>query len=150
VQRSTTDGDGLDRRPGGADDATVEAVGKLSEAVETVERARGALYTFHQLMGHADLQLGEAAGLLRAAGHPEIADRLETEVVGRNVVSGRWTFQVVEEFDDDYWSVVRAEEKAVRDTLVAGIRHIYEAEMKVDRRTPGKPGHEAVPANASN
>jgi len=150
VQRSTTGDNGLDRRPEGADDATVAAVGKLSEAVETVERARGALYTFHQLMGHADLQLGEAVDQLRAAGHQDIANRLETEVVGRNVVSGRWTFQVVEEFDDDYWSVVRAEEKAVRDALMAGVRHVYEAEMKADRRTPGKSGHEAVPANGSN
>jgi hypothetical protein len=108
------------------------------------------LYTFHQLMGHADLQLGEAVDQLRAAGHHDIADRLETEVVGRNVVSGRWTFQVVEEFDDDYWSVVRAEEKAVRDALLEGVRHVYEAEMKADRRTPGRSGHEAVPANGSN
>ena len=31
------------------DDRTVEAVGKLTEALETVERARGHLYSFHQL-----------------------------------------------------------------------------------------------------
>ncbi|CAN5179922.1 hypothetical protein BH09ACT8_BH09ACT8_11070 [soil metagenome] len=141
---------GLDRRPAGADDATVQAVGKLSEAAETVERARGALYTFHQLIGHADLQLGDAAGMLRTAGHLEIADRLEAEVVGRNVLSGRWTFQIVEEFDDDYWSVVRTHEKVVRDTLMAGMRHVYEAEMKADRRTPGEAGHEVAPANGCN
>lgn len=144
------DESGLDRRPGGADDATVEAVGKLSEAVETVERARGALYTFHQLMGHADLQLGEAADLLRAAGHRGFAETLTNELVGRNVISGRWTFQVVEEFDDDYWSVVRAHERSVRDALMAGVRHVYEAEMKAARRTPGQPGHEATPADGRN
>ena len=136
---------GLDRRPAGADDATVEAVGKLSEALETVERARGALYTFHQLMGHADIQAGEAVDKLRAAGHRDIADRLDTDLVGRNVVSGRWTFQVVEEFDDDYWTVFRDHEKAVRQTLMDGVRHVYEAEMKQSERTPGRPGHEAAP-----
>jgi hypothetical protein len=47
-------------RPEGVDDATVEAVGAVSEALECVERARGDLYSFHQLMGHADLLLGEA------------------------------------------------------------------------------------------
>ncbi|BBY85401.1 Uncharacterised protein [Mycolicibacterium tokaiense] len=99
--------DRLDRRPAGVDDATVEAVGKLSEALETVERARGALYTFHQLMGHADLQAGEASEQLRAAGHGDIADRLDTDLVGRNVLPGRWTFQVVEEFDEGYWQVFR-------------------------------------------
>ncbi len=75
VLRTTVGQDGLERRPEGTDDATVGAVGKLSEALETVERARGALYTFHQLIGHADLQLGEAATMLRSAGHPDIAER---------------------------------------------------------------------------
>jgi len=137
--------DSLDRRPAGVDDATVEAVGKLSEALETVERARGALYTFHQLMGHADLQAGEASEQLRAAGHGDIADRLDTDLVGRNVLPGRWTFQVVEEFDEGYWQVFRDHERTVRHDLMQGIPHVFEAEMKRDRRTPGQPGHEAVP-----
>ncbi|MGB3482073.1 MAG: hypothetical protein WBB07_07615 [Mycobacterium sp.] len=137
---------GLDRRPAGVDDNTVAAVGKLSEALETVERARGALYDFHQLMGHADLQAGEACDLLRAAGHPEIADLLDTDLVGRNVLPGRWTFQVVEEFDDCYWSVFRTHESAVRQALVNGVRHVFEAEMKQARRTEGRPGHEAAPS----
>jgi hypothetical protein len=98
-------------RPDGVDDATVEAVGAVSEALECVERARGQLYSFHQLMGHADLLLGEACDKLRAAGHQAVADRLETEVVGRNVLYGRWTFQIVEEFDDNYWSVWRGHER---------------------------------------
>lgn len=136
---------GLDRRIAGADDGTVEAAGKLSEALETVERARGALYTFHQLMGHADAQVGEARDLLREAGHPQLAERLDTELVGRNVVSGRWTFQLVEEFDDQYWSVFRRHEHAIRDELLGGVRHVFEAEMKQARRTAGHPGHEAAP-----
>lgn len=137
--------EGLDRRPAGADDDTVEAVGKLSEALETVERARGALYTFHQLMGHADIQVGEARDKLRAAGHAEIAERLDADLVGRNVLPGRWTFQVVEEFDDGYWSVFREHERAVRQTLMGGTRHVFEAEMKDSERTHGRPGHEATP-----
>ena len=91
-------------RPDAMDDATVEAVGAVSEALECVERARGELYSFHQLIGHADLLLGEACDRLRAAGHDAVAERLETEVIGRNVVHGRWTFQIVEDFDDNYWS----------------------------------------------
>ena len=136
---------GLDRRADGISDETVEAVGKVSEALEYVERARGHLYSFHQLMGHADLLLGEACDGLRAAGHPEVADRLETDLVGRNVLYGRWTFQVVEEFDDVYWSVFRDHERSVRDALADGARHVFEAEMKEKRRTKGRPGHEAHP-----
>ncbi|HYP95970.1 MAG TPA: hypothetical protein VER34_23260 [Mycobacterium sp.] len=132
-------------RPDAMDDATVEAVGAVSEALECVERARGELYSFHQLMGHADLLLGEACDRLRAAGHDAVAERLETEVIGRNVVHGRWTFQIVEDFDDNYWSVFREHERRVRDELQRGVRHVFEAEMKERRRSHGKPGHERRP-----
>jgi hypothetical protein len=133
------------RRPEGVDDATVEAVGAVSEALEFVERARGQLYTFHQLLGHADLLLGEACDKLREAGHEAVADRLETEVVGRNVLDGRWTFQIVEEFDDTYWTVFRDHERRVRDELQQGARHVFESDTKDRRRTRGKPGHERRP-----
>ena len=61
------------------EDRTVDAVGKITEALETTERARGHLYSFHQLTGHADLQLGDAVDKLRAAGHSEIADEISVE-----------------------------------------------------------------------
>ena len=63
----------------GYDAATVEAVGKISEALETCERARGHLCSFHQLTGTADLQLGEGVEMLRHAGHGGLADRLEAD-----------------------------------------------------------------------
>ena len=131
-------------RPGGTDDHTVAAVGKVTEALETVERARGRLYDFHQLTGSADLALGDAVDQLREAGHGDLADRIETELVGRNVIEGRWTFQLVEEYDDGYYAAFRACESAARE-LIQGRRHVYEAEMKEDRRTHGRPGHEAHP-----
>ena len=81
-----------------------------------------------------------------ALGRPRpAADRLAEEMVGRNVLHGRWTFQIVEEFDDNYWSVLREHERSVRAELTGGARHVYEAEMKDDRRTRGRPGHEAAP-----
>lgn len=133
------------RTPEGVSSDTVTALGRVSEALETVERARGHLYSFHQLIGHADQQLGDAVDQLRAAGHLEQADRLEHDMVGRNVIDGRWTFQVVEEFDDGYWTRFRDHEGALRTELVEGRRHLLEAEMKETRRTHGRPGHEARP-----
>ncbi|MBN0040739.1 hypothetical protein JN535_11245 [Cellulosimicrobium cellulans] len=129
--------------PPGVSDATVEALGALSEALETTERARGHLYTFHQLTGEADLALGDAVEKLRAAGHAEVADRIAADLVGRNVAPGRWTFQLVEEYDDGYWSVFRDHERAAREELAGGVRHLFEARMKQERRTAGRPGHEA-------
>ena len=133
------------RRPDGVDDATVAAVGLVTEALEWVERARGHLYDVHQMIGHADGLFGEAADALARAGHGDAAGRLRRELVGRNLVAGRWTFQLVEEFDDGYWSEARAHERAVRDDLLDGRRHVFESEMKEARRTHGRPGHEARP-----
>jgi hypothetical protein len=124
---------------------TVEAVGKITEALETVERARGHLYSFHQLTGTADFQLGEGVELLRKARHHELADRLEHDLVGRNVTPGHWTFQIIEEYDDAYWSVFRDFEKQARDTLTDGLRHLFEASLKEQRRTHGHPDHDAGP-----
>jgi hypothetical protein len=133
------------RRPEGVDDKTVEALGKLSESLEVIEDARGSLYRFHRLTGTADLALGEAVDLLREAGHDSLAGEIESRLVGRNVLEGRWTFQIMEEFDDGYWTDFRLEERRVRDDLVGGRRHIFESEMKERRRTRGRPDHEARP-----
>jgi hypothetical protein len=133
--------------PEGADDATIEAVGKLSEAMETVEVARGHLYAFHQLSGRADFQVEEAVGLLREAGHGDLADTLDRELVGRNVLPGRWTFQVIEDYAATYYEPFRRFDAQARE-LVGGLRHLYEAGLKRDRRTRGEPGHQADPSDA--
>ena len=133
------------RRPDGVDDATVEAVGKLSEALEWVERARGHLYSFHQLIGRADFLAEDAADQLEAAGHTELAQQVRSEIVGRNVLHGRWTFQIVEDFDDGYWQPLRDFDEHVRMKLLDGKRHIFEAEMKEKRRSRGRPRHESRP-----
>jgi hypothetical protein len=136
-------------RPDGVTDATIEALGKYSEALEVIEDARGSLYRFHRLTGKADLAIGEAVELFRKAGHDEIADRIEREIIGRNVLEGRWTFQVMEEYDDGYYAAVKASERAARDELVGGRRHVYESEMKERERTHGLRHHEARPHDGS-
>lgn len=133
------------RPPPGVDDPTIDALGKLSEALEAVEVARGNLYAFHRLCGTADLALGDAVDLLRKAGHGALAERIDEELVGRNVLEGRWSFQVVEEYDATYYSVFRGLEQLAREDLADGRRHLYEARMKEDRRTAGERHHEAVP-----
>ncbi len=125
------------RRP--PDPATVEALGKISEALETVERARGHLYSFHQLSGSADLALQEGVAMLRAAGHAELAEEIDAGLVGRNVLPDRWTYQVVEEYDELYWSVFREYENKARQTLAGGRRHLWEADMKARERAGKKP-----------
>ncbi|NBM20768.1 hypothetical protein [Streptomyces sp. GC420] len=133
------------RPPPGMSDTALDALGKLSEALETTERARGHLYSFHQLTGHADLQLDDAVRLLRESGHSEYADVVEREILGRNVIPGHWTFQIAEAYDATYYRPFAAVEEQVRQGLADGRRHLYEARMKENRRTRGHPDHTAGP-----
>jgi hypothetical protein len=137
-----------DRTRPDLDDTTVEALGKLSEALEVAEHARGLLYGFHRLTGTSDLTLQEAVELFRKAGHTELADDLERDLVGRNVIADRWTFQIVEDYDANYWTTFRAFDERARTELSDGDRHVFEARMKQRERTPGHPRHEAGPALA--
>ncbi|MCP9948494.1 hypothetical protein [Actinomadura madurae] len=136
-------------RPRGAGDDAVAAAGRVTEALETTECARGHLYAFHQLTGRADGQLDEAVELLRAAGHDDLADRVAGELIGRNVLRGRWTFQLVEEYDEGYYQAFHRLEGEVRARLTGGLRHVQEAEMKERRRTRGLPEHAAAPEGES-
>ncbi|WP_245595396.1 hypothetical protein [Glycomyces tenuis] len=138
-----------DRRLGGPwraalDEATVIAVGALTEALETVEVARGHLYAFHQLTGSADFKVERAVGLFEAAGHRRIAERLALELLGRNVLPGRWTFQVIEDYEATYYELFRELEREAR-RLTGGLPHVHEADLKRRRRSAGRPGHEATP-----
>lgn len=135
-----------DRTRPDLDDTTVEGLGKLSEALETVDQARGFLYAFHQLTGKADRLLQESVELLERAGATELAADLDRDLVGRNVIADRWTFQIVEDFDENYWGTFRAFDQRARDELAGGDRHVYEARMKQGERTHGHPRHEAGPA----
>jgi hypothetical protein len=136
----------IDRSRPDLDDATVAALGKLSESLETVEQARGLLYGFHQLTGKADRLLQDAVQQFRDAGHSALADDLERDLVGRNVIADRWTFQIVEDFDANYWSAFRAFDQRARAELSDGDQHVLEARMKQRERTSGHPRHQAGPA----
>ncbi|HZQ32905.1 MAG TPA: hypothetical protein VFB19_14370 [Mycobacterium sp.] len=107
-------------RPADTDDAEVKAAGKLSEALETTERARGHLYAFHQLTGRADLLLDDAVTELRQAGQHDLAEHTARQLIGRNVMAGRWSFQVVQEYDDVYYRCFKEIEALVRGRLTDG------------------------------
>jgi hypothetical protein len=135
----------MDNAPDSFDDGVVAALGKASEALEYVERARGHLYTFHQLMGRADIEFGKAVEMLEACGLGSDAEAMSDTVVGRNVLDGRWTFQVVDEFDELYYRVAHDMVRRLERDHVDGQRHLHERRMKSARRSPGVPGHEMNP-----
>jgi len=130
------------RRPPGVPDATVAALGKLSEALEAVEYARGLLYGFHRLSGTADRTLQEAVAMLRDAGHTQIADDIDEALVGRDTIAGQWSFQLVEAYDTGYWQVFRDAEQYARAELNVPARHVREAEMKQQEQDGPPPGRD--------
>lgn len=138
------------QRPEGVSDETVQALGSLSKALETTERARGHLYSFHQLTGTADFELDRAVELLRKAGHSDWAETVRTQVQGRNVIPGHWTFQIVEAYDATYYQPFRELELAAVEELADGRDHLYEAELKEARRTVGHPDHTARPGTSDD
>jgi hypothetical protein len=121
------------------DPATVDAVGKATEALEYVERARGHLYAFHQLIGRADFLFEESAVRLAQAGHREEAASLWRTVVGRDVLEGRWTFEIVERFDDDYYDAAHSEIARLEQRLVGARRHVHEQALRDRRRAENPP-----------
>jgi hypothetical protein len=125
------------QRPAGMSDELVAALGKLSEALEVVEEARGLLYTFHRRSGRADLTLQEAVQALHDAGEHGAAQQVADVLVGRDVIPGCWTFQIVEQYDAQYWQPFRAVEAEVRQWFAGGEAHLYEAEMKHREQQPG-------------
>ena len=55
-------------RPIGVAGDTVAAVGKVTEASESVQRARGPLYDLHQMVGHANHDDSQESGVLTRIG----------------------------------------------------------------------------------
>ncbi|CAM5399694.1 hypothetical protein SALBM135S_04815 [Streptomyces alboniger] len=83
--------------------------------------------------------------LLGKAGHTEWADRIQSELVGRNVIPGHWTFQIIEKYNDTYYEPFKGLERQAVTELAEGRDHLYEAEMKEARRSKGHPDHTAHP-----
>ena len=86
--------------------------------------------------------------MIRAAGHDDIADALDRDTLGRNPLPGMWSFQMVESYDDGYYADAKGIQQRAIEDLMAGRRHVFEAEMKELRRTRGREGHEATPDDA--
>ena len=113
-----------------ADDDAIEAAQLVEVATEWVERAFGRLLDAHHDVGHAQLMLLEAADALERAGHADLARRAREEVAPLDVIAGRWTYQIVDEFRDHMLSPVRAFDEEVRRRLAGGVRHRFEARQK--------------------
>jgi hypothetical protein len=120
----------------------LDTMATATEAMEYIERARGNLYTLHHLLVRADILFAEVAESLRAQGHDDEAGLLEEQVIGRTVLEDRWSFEVVEAFDDGFYGPVCDAVRDLEHRTVGGRRHAREEALKRYRTPPTANGGE--------
>lgn len=122
--------------PSGPTDLTDEeraALHRVELAVEWLHRAHGNLVEFHHEVGHAMDHLAEAEAELRACGHEELAAAVRDEYLPRGVVDGeRWSYDVLESYQDDFLEPTADFERRARERIADGHRHV--AERRQERR----------------
>ncbi|WP_254863855.1 hypothetical protein [Halovivax gelatinilyticus] len=104
-----------------------EALHEVELGFEWLLRAQGELIEFHHATGHGMDHLDVAESKLREAGHVELADELRTSVLPHGVVDGdRWSYDVLEDFQNTVLTEVNEFEARVRTELADGHRHVAE------------------------
>jgi hypothetical protein len=112
-------------------EAEREALHSVELAVEWLHRAHGDLVGFHHKTGHAMDHLADAEGLLRDAGHDDLADAVRDEYLPRGVIDNdRWSYDVIETFQEGFLADLTDFEKRARDEVADGQRHVNEREME--------------------
>ena len=104
-----------------------EALHRVTLGREWLRRAHGELLAFHHSVGHGMDHFAAAERLLRDAGHTDLADRIRDEYLPTGVVDeDRWSYDVVEDFEDGVLADVEAFESVARERLADGQRHVAE------------------------
>jgi hypothetical protein len=125
----------------GLTEAEREALHEVELGVEHLHRAHGHLVAFHHSTGRAMDHLAVAEERLREAGHRELADRLRDEYLPRGVVppcdgpeatAGRWSYDILEKFQETFLDDVVAFGQGVHDRLADGQRHVMERRQEVE------------------
>ncbi len=111
-------------------DAERDALHELQLSIEHVHRAYGTLLEFHHELGHAMERMSDAEERLREADHEEWADELRDDHLPAGAISDQWTFELVEEFSNEFLGEVDDFEASVRNELADGVDHVTERQQK--------------------
>lgn len=112
-----------------------QALHEVELGVENLHRAHGHLVSFHHSTGRAMDHLSVAEELLREAGHDRLANRLRDDHLPRGVVppcdgddptAGRWSYDILENFQETFLDDVVAFGDQVQETVADGRQHVTE------------------------
>ncbi|SEW13383.1 hypothetical protein [Natrinema salifodinae] len=105
----------------------LEALHEVELGLEWTQRAQGCLLEFHHATGHGMDHLARGEELLRAAGRDDLADAIRTDLLPHGVVDeDRWSYDVLEDFQETLLAETRTLERRVRRELADGERHVRE------------------------
>lgn len=127
--------DGSEDRTASLDDVQRDALHEVELGLEWLQRAHGHLVEFHHATGHGMDHLANAEELLREAGHDDLADRIRDEHLPTGVTAGdRWSYAVLEGFQDGVLADVQAFEADARNAIADGRRHVAERQQEREWR----------------
>ena len=112
------------------DDREREALHEVELGVEHLHRAYGHLLAFHHSVGHAMDRLAAIEDDLRAAGREEYAAELRDDHLPAGVVDERWSYELVEAFNDGFLAEMTDFERRLREETTGGKRHVAEREQR--------------------
>ncbi|MXV63888.1 hypothetical protein GS429_17845 [Natronorubrum sp. JWXQ-INN-674] len=108
-------------------DTECGALHEVELGLEWFQRAQGSLLEFHHATGHGMDHFREAETLLRAVGHDDLADAIRDDLLPHGVVDGdRWSYDVVENYQETLLAESKSLERRVRRELADGERHVRE------------------------
>jgi hypothetical protein len=102
------------------------ALHELQLGIEGVNRAYGHLLAFHHAIGRSMDHFAAAEPHLRDAGHEEYADTIRDRHLPAGVVDDRWSYELVEAFEQGFLAEVTAFDEAIRADLAGGQSHVTE------------------------
>lgn len=113
-------------------EAEAAAVHEVELALEWLQRARGRFVEFHHATGHALDHLHDAEAALRDCGYDDLADEIRNEHLPRGVVEDRWTYDLLEEYEETFLTPYEAFEERARGTVADGVRHVHERRQEAE------------------
>jgi len=126
-------------RPEDLTETEREALHEIELCVERLHRAHGHLVGFHHDTGRAMDHLAVAEERLRDCGRNDLADAIRDEHLPRGVVrvgdpgektAGRWSYDVLEDFQESFLADLLAFEEAAREEVAGGLRHAAERTLE--------------------
>lgn len=112
----------------------IEALHQLQLGKEHIRKAYGQLLGCHHEVGRGMNKIKKATEILEDCEREDLSEEVGS-IVPANATSDRWTWEIVDDFEDNLLEDVLKTDKEVREELADGQRHINEEQMENMRKS---------------